>query len=134
MPVVAGMAGNGGTQSLTVVTRAIALGEIEFSSGIRAAIKEFSVGLSLGLVMGLVSAGISYLWQGNPILGVALFCAMVLTHSVAGLVGAAVPLGLKALRQDPALGSGVIVTTVTDVCAFFSFLGIATLLMDRMLI
>jgi magnesium transporter len=133
MPVVAGMAGNGGTQSLTVVTRAIALGEIEFSSGIRAAIKEFSVGLSLGLVMGLVSAGISYLWQGNPILGVALFCAMVLTHSVAGLVGAAVPLGLKALRQDPALGSGVIVTTVTDVCAFFSFLGIATLLMDRML-
>jgi magnesium transporter len=131
MPVVAGMGGNGGTQALTVITRAIALGEIEFSSGFRAAMKELTVGLSLGLAMGIASAGIAYLWQADPIIGVALFGAMILTLSVAGLLGAAVPLALKALHQDPALGAGVIVTTFTDAFAFFSFLGIATLLMDR---
>jgi magnesium transporter len=134
MPVVAGMGGNGGTQALTVITRAIALGEIEFSSGFRAAMKELAVGLTLGIAMGLVSAGIALLWHGNPTLGIALFFSMILTLSVAGLLGAAVPLALKALRMDPALGSGVIVTTFTDAFAFFSFLGIATLLMDRMLV
>ena len=131
MPVVAGMGGNGGTQALTVITRAIALGEIEFSSGFRAAMKELAVGLALGLAMGIASAGIAYLWHADPIIGVALFAAMILTLSVAGLMGAAVPLALKALHQDPALGAGVIVTAFTDAFAFFSFLGIATLLMDR---
>jgi magnesium transporter len=131
MPVVAGMGGNGGTQALTVITRAIALGEIEFSSGYRAVIKELAVGLALGIAMGISSAGIAYLWHADPIIGVALFVAMILTLSVAGLVGAAVPLALKALHQDPALGAGVIVTTFTDAFAFFSFLGIASLLMDR---
>jgi magnesium transporter len=131
MPVVAGMGGNGGTQALTVITRAIALGEIEFSSGFRAAMKELAVGLALGIAMGIASAGIAYLWHDDPIIGIALFAAMILTLAVAGLVGAAVPLALKALKQDPALGAGVIVTTFTDAFAFFSFLGIATLLMDR---
>ncbi|MBW1843735.1 MAG: magnesium transporter [Deltaproteobacteria bacterium] len=131
MPVVAGMGGNGGTQSLTVITRAIALGEIEFSSAFRAVMKELAVGLVLGIAMGICSAGIAYLWHADPIIGVALFSAMILTLSVAGLMGAAVPLALKALKQDPALGAGVIVTTFTDAFAFFSFLGIATLLMDR---
>jgi magnesium transporter len=132
MPVVAGMGGNGGTQALTVITRGIALGEIEFSSGARAAAKELFVGLSIGSVTGVVSAGVAYLWMGSPVLGVALFLAMILTMAVAGLLGAAVPLLLKAVRQDPALGSGVIVTTFTDVFAFLSFLGIATLLLDRL--
>jgi magnesium transporter len=130
MPVVAGMGGNGGTQALTVITRAIALGEIEFSSGFRAAMKELAVGIALGIALGIASATIAYLWHADPIIGIALFCAMILTLSVAGLVGAAVPLILKALHQDPALGAGVIVTAFTDAFAFFSFLGIATLLMD----
>ena len=131
MPVVAGMAGNGGTQSLTVITRGIALGEIEFSTGMRAALKELAVGITIGIVTGIASALIAYLWQGSPVLGLALFLSMVVAMAVSGLMGAAVPLGLKALRQDPALGSGVIVTTFTDVFAFFAFLGIATLLLDR---
>jgi magnesium transporter len=132
MPVVAGMAGNGGIQALTVITRAIALGEIEFSSGARAAAKELGVGLALGAVTGAASALLAWLWHGSPQVGLALFLAMAIAMAVAGLVGAAVPLVLKALRQDPALGSGVIVTTFTDVFAFLSFLGIATLLLDRM--
>jgi magnesium transporter len=133
MPVVAGMAGNGGVQALTVITRAIALGEIEFSSGLRAALKEFAVGLTIGAATGVISAAFAYLWLGNATLGLALFLAMAITMAVAGLLGAAVPLTLKAVRQDPALGSGVIVTTFTDALAFFSFLGIGTLLIDRLI-
>ena len=131
MPVVAGMAGNGGTQALTVITRGIALGEIEFSSGLRAAGKELAVGLVIGGLTGVLSAGFAYLWHGGAVVGLALFLALVVSMSVAGLLGAAVPLLLKAVRLDPALGSGVIVTTFTDVFAFFSFLGIATLLLDH---
>jgi len=131
MPVVAGMAGNGGTQSLTIITRGIALGELEFSTGLRAAAKELAVGLVIGATTGLVSALVAYFWHGSPVLGLALFLAMVIAMAISGLMGAAVPLSLKALRQDPALGSGVIVTTFTDVFAFFTFLGIATLLLDR---
>ncbi len=133
MPVVAGMAGNGGTQALTIITRGIALSEIEFSSGLRAAGKELAVGLTIGAVTGLLSAVLATLWFDSPVLGLALFLAMIVSMAVAGLLGAAVPLALKAMNQDPALGSGVIVTTFTDVFAFFSFLGIATLLMDRFL-
>ena len=132
MPVVAGMGGNSGIQALTLITRAIALGEIEFSSGLRAVGKEFGVGLAIGAATGCLSAGLAILWLGNPFLGLALFLSMVVTLAVAGLLGAAVPLALKALGQDPALGSGVIVTTFTDAFAFASFLGIATLLLDRL--
>ena len=89
------------------------------------------MGLLVGLVTGLVSAGFAWLWQGDPWLGLALVLAMMVTLGVAGLAGAAVPLLLQALRLDPALGAGVIVTTFTDVFGFFSFLGIATLLLDR---
>lgn len=133
LPVVAGMGGNGGIQTLTVITRAIALGEIEFSSGIRAVGKEFLVGLVLGAITGAVSAVVITLWQGNPVLGLVIFVAMVSTMAVAGLLGATVPLVLKALNLDPALGAGVVVTFFTDAFGFFSFLGIATLLMEHLL-
>ena len=131
LPVVGGMAGNGGTQALTVITRGIALGELEFSTGFRALRKELAVGLGIGAVTGLVSAGIAYAWQGEPVVGLALFLSMVISLAVSGMMGAAVPLVLKSMRLDPALGSGVIVTTFTDVFAFFAFLGIATLMLDR---
>ena len=132
MPVVAGMGGNGGIQSLTVITRGIALGEIEFSSGLRAVVKELAVGLVIGALTGAVAAGLAYVTVGIPAIGTALFLAMVVTMAAAGLMGAAVPLFLKAARLDPALGAGVIVTTFTDVFAFFSFLGIATVLLDHL--
>jgi len=132
MPVVAGMGGNGGIQALTVITRGIALGEIEFSTGFRAAAKELAVGLALGAATGLLSAGVAYLWLGIPVLGLVIFLAMVITMAIAGLLGAAVPLLLEAFDQDPALGSGVIVTTFTDILGFLSFLGIGTLLLGKM--
>jgi magnesium transporter len=132
MPVVAGMGGNSGIQALTVVTRAIALGEIEFSTGLRAIGKEMGVSLVIGLITGLVSGALAYLWMGSPVLGAALFASMVITLAVAGLLGAAVPLILKALGADPAVGSGVFVTTLTDVCAFSTFLGVGSLALHRL--
>jgi magnesium transporter len=132
MPVVAMLAGNGGIQSLTVITRSIALGEIEFSSGLRAAGRELGVGLVLGALVGLLAGGLVYAWRGNAALALALSLALVLNMALAGLLGAAVPLALKALRLDPALGSGVVVTAFTDIFGFFSFLAIGTLLTDRL--
>lgn len=132
MPVVAGMGGNGGTQALTVITRSIALGEIEFSSGIRAIAKEVIVGVAIGAATGVLAAGFAWAWARNPYLGLVLFLAMVINMGVAGLAGAAIPLTLKALRQDPALGSTVIVTTFTDCIGFYSFLGIGTLMIHRL--
>jgi magnesium transporter len=131
MPVVAGMGGNTGVQSLTVITRAIALGEIEFSSGLHAIGKEVAVGLANGAVIGLLAGLAAFAWQGSPVLGVAVFVAMLVTMGVAGVLGAAVPLVLKALRLDPAVASGVIVTSFTDVFGFATFLGVGTLLLDR---
>jgi magnesium transporter len=132
LPVVAGVGGNGGIQTLTVITRAIALGELEFSRGIRAVGKEMAVGAVIGVAAGLLSGLIAFLWRGNPILGLVLLAAMICTMTVAGLLGAAVPLLLKALGQDPAVGSGVIVTFCTDALGFFSFLGIASLMLEHL--
>jgi magnesium transporter len=132
LPVVAGVGGNGGIQTLTVITRAIALGEIEFSSGLRAVGKEMWVGLVVGATAGLISGGIAYALHGNIYMGIVLLLAMMVTMVTAGLFGAAVPLILKALRLDPALGSGILVTFAADALGFFSFLGIATILLDRL--
>jgi magnesium transporter len=132
LPVVAGVGGNGGIQTLTVITRAIALGEIQFSSGLRAVGKEMWVGLVVGAAAGLISGGVAYLLHGNVYMGIVLLLAMMVTMVTASLFGAAVPLMLKALRQDPALGSGILVTFAADALGFFSFLGIATLLLDRL--
>ena len=132
LPVVAGVGGNGGIQTLTVITRSIALGEIEFSSGLRAIGKELWVGLVTGSVAGILAGLLAFLWQGNPILGLVLLLAMVITMTAASLLGAAVPLVLKGLGLDPALGSGILVTFCTDALGFFSFLGIATLLLQRL--
>jgi magnesium transporter len=132
LPVVAGVGGNGGIQTLTVITRAIALGEIEFSSGLRAVGKEMWVGLVVGASAGLISGGVAYALHGNFYMGVVLLLAMMITMVTASLFGAAVPLMLKALGLDPALGSGILVTFAADALGFFSFLGIATLLLSRL--
>jgi magnesium transporter len=133
LPVVAGVGGNGGIQALTVITRAISLGEIEFSSGLRAVGKEAWVGLNVGATAGLISGGIAYTLHGNPYMALLLVLAMSVTTVIASLVGAAVPLLLKAMRQDPALGSGILVTFAADALGFLTFLGIATLLMRHLI-
>jgi magnesium transporter len=127
MPIVAGVGGNGATQTATVIIRAIALGELEFSSAWRAIIKQISVNILLALAAGGVIAVAALLWKGNPWLGLVLACAMIVNLGlVAGLSGAVIPLLLKALKFDPALGSGIVVTGLTDAFGFLSFLGLAT--------
>jgi len=128
MPIVAGVGGNGATQTATVIIRAIALGELEFSSAWKTIFRQVSVNVCLALIAGAVIAVAAFLWKGNPILGLVLACAMILNLGlVAGLSGAVIPLLLKALKLDPALGSGIIVTCLTDAFGFLSFLGLATL-------
>jgi len=127
MPVVAGVGGNGATQTATVIIRAIALGELEFASAWKAIVKQVSVNICIALAAGAMIAIAAILWKGNPYLGLVLGTAMILNLGLmAGIAGAVIPLLLKALKFDPALGSGIIVTGLTDAFGFLSFLGLAT--------
>ncbi len=132
MPIVAGMGGNGATQALTVMIRGIALREIDFSSARRAILKEVAVGVTIGVAAGVLMAVVASLWKGNPMLGLVIGMAMVLNLFVAGLAGATIPLLFKWLGLDPAIGSGVIVTTFTDCLGFLSFLGLATVFLGSL--
>ncbi len=127
MPIVAGMGGNAGTQTLTVVVRGIALGELTWSNSRKALLKEVVVGLGNGVVLGATAAVVVWLVRGNPTLGLVLGMAMIINMFVAAAAGTLVPLGLRAANVDPALASSVFITTMTDMFGFFSFLGLATL-------
>ena len=126
MPIVAGMGGNAATQTLTVIVRGIALGELSWANSRKALLKEAAVGIGNGLVLGLVAAGVAWGTRGDPVLGLVLGAAMVINMFVAATAGVLVPLGLRAAKIDPALASSVFITTLTDVFGFFSFLGLAT--------
>ena len=126
MPIVAGMGGNAATQTLTVIVRGIALGELTWANSRKALVKEAVVGLGNGVVLGLVAALVSYITKGDPVLGLLLCAAMIINMFVAATAGTLVPLGLRAVNVDPALASSVFITTMTDVFGFASFLGLAT--------
>jgi len=127
MPVIAGVGGNGATQTATVIIRAIALGELEFASAWKAIVKQVSVNICIALAAGGMIALAAVLWKGSPFLGLVLAVAMIFNLGLmAGFAGAVIPLLLKALKFDPALGSGIIVTGLTDAFGFLSFLGLAT--------
>ncbi|MBI4590336.1 MAG: magnesium transporter [Candidatus Rokubacteria bacterium] len=133
MPIVASMGGIGTTQTATVVVRGIALGDMTMSVVWRVLRKELLLGLTTGAANGVVMAAIAYLWKGQFLLSVILGVALTLNMVVAAVVGTLVPLALKAFRLDPAIASSVIITTFTDVFGFFSFLGLATLLINFLL-
>lgn len=127
MPIVAGMGGNAATQTLTVIVRGIALGELTWSNSRKVLIKEGLVGLGNGAVLGLVAAAGAFMLRGDPILGLILALAMIINMFIAATAGTLIPLALRALKVDPALASSVFITTLTDVFGFFSFLGLGTL-------
>jgi len=126
MPIVAGMGGNAATQTLTVVVRGLALGELSWANSRKALAKETVIGLTNGVALGAVAAGIAWATKADPILGLLLGMAMLVNMIVAATAGTVVPLGLKAMKVDPALASSVFITTFTDVVGFASFLGLAT--------
>ena len=132
-PIIAGMGGNAGTQSLTIVVRGIALGELTGDNARRVFFKEFGVGILSGVSIGLVVALICGVLQQNPIFGLVVGLAMLLNMAFATIAGYAVPVILKKINVDPALASSVFVTTVTDVLGFFFFLGLATLFLPYLI-
>jgi len=127
MPVVAAIGGNAGSQTLTLIVRGMALGEVTFENSKKALYNQITVGVVNGLAVGVVIGVIAYLWKGMPVLGLVLGLAMIINVFVGTLIGTLVPLSLKWLKADPALGSHIFVTAFTDAFGFFSFLGLATI-------
>ena len=132
LPVVAGQGGIGGTQTLTLVVRGIALGEIGGRQAKRILIREAILGALHGLYLAVLVGAVVLLWERNGLLALVLGVAMFGNMIIAGIVGAGVPLMLRALKQDPAVSSAVVVTTATDVFGFLLFLGLASVVIDRM--
>jgi magnesium transporter len=128
LPVIAGQGGIAGTQTLTLIVRSIALGELAPGNAKRLLLKELGLGLVHGIVVGLLVAAIAFAWQGNPWFALVAGVAMTANMVVAGISGVLVPLGLRALKIDPALASAVAVTTATDVIGFLIYLGMASLM------
>ena len=129
LPLVSGEGGNAGSQTTTVIVRGIALGEVDEHNGLRTLNKEFAAALINGTLIGLGTGLAIYIWKGEWVIAVAVTLAMILNFLMAALAGVLVPLGLKAVKVDPALASAAFVTGITDTMGFLFFLGIATLLM-----
>src|SRR6476619_1156700 len=127
MPIVAGMGGNAGTQTLAVAVRALATNQLTESNTIRAFTRELTIALVNGVSLGLlIGVGVALIFS-NPLLGAVMGAAMVINNLVAGLAGVLVPITLDRFKIDPAVSSAVFVTTCTDCLGFLSFLGLATL-------
>lgn len=128
LPVVAGQSGNTGSQALAVTMRGLALREIRIAQWFRVARKEIMVGFVNGLAVAFTTGMIVYFWASSFGIALVIAVSMVLSMMIAGFSGACIPMALKAVGQDPATSSSIILTTVTDICGFLSFLGLATAL------
>jgi magnesium transporter len=127
MPIVSGMGGNAGTQTLAVVVRALATNQLTDTNTVRMVLRELAIASANGLALGaLIGTGVA-LFFSNPLLGAVIGAAMLINNLMAGLAGIAVPVTLERLEIDPAVSSAVFVTMATDVMGFFSFLGLAVL-------
>ncbi|HLA75594.1 MAG TPA: magnesium transporter, partial [Gammaproteobacteria bacterium] len=127
MSIVASMGGIAGTQTLTLVIRGMALGQIAGANARQLLAKELSVGVLNGLMWGLVVSAVTSIWFDNYQLGIVIAAAIIINLSNAALMGVTIPLLLRRLGVDPALAGGVILTTFTDVIGFMAFLGLAAL-------
>lgn len=133
MPIVAGMGGNSGTQTLSIIMRGITLGELSLKDDWRLVAKELALGIINGAIIGLVTGTILYFKYGNMYLGFIIFVAMICNLIISGFFGFFIPLILKSLKIDPALASAIFLTTATDVGGFFIFLGLATVFLPRLM-
>ena len=132
MPIIAGHGGNTGCQTTTLVVRGLALGEIYRRDATRLILKELSFGLIYGLLAGALTGGLAYFFSGNPWLAGVVFLAMLGNITMAGFAGSVIPLGLRALKIDPALASTVWLTTFTDWIGFILLLGMGSFLITRL--
>jgi magnesium transporter len=129
MPIVASMGGNAGTQTLTVAVRALAMKELTTSNALRIVYKEVLVGGINGIVFAVLIGLVAWLWFGDPVIGAVIAAAMIINLLIAGFAGIVIPLLLERMKVDPAVGSGVVLTTITDIVGFFAFLGLAALVL-----
>jgi magnesium transporter len=127
MTIVARQGGNAGLQTLTLIVRGLAVGQIETPQALRIVGRECVIGLANGTALGLTAGGVVYLWRSDLALSVVLGSAMVLNFLIAAILGTLVPLGLKVVNVDPAVSSSVFVTAGTDMLGFFIFLGLLSL-------
>ena len=127
LPIVSDMSGCSGNQSVAVSMRELTLGIVRPKEILRVWLKEVTVGFINGIVLGLLIAIAAYLWIGNPYLGAVVGLALMLNTMIAVSIGGTVPLILKRFDVDPAIASGPVLTTITDMCGFFLVLGLATL-------
>lgn len=130
VPIIAGQGGNAGIQTLTLIVRSLALGEISLRDSWRTLAREAVIGVFNGVIFGLAVGALGMFWQQNFMIGIVVGGAMMLNLIGAAISGTLVPLGLRLFKIDPALASGVIVTTVTDVTGNLCLLGLATLLLQ----
>jgi magnesium transporter len=126
-PIVASQGGNAATQTMTIAVRALATRELSSANAWRIVVRELLVGLVNGLAFAVITGVVAAAWFKTPDLGFVIGLAMICNLVAAALGGILVPLLLYRWRTDPAVSSGVFVTTITDVVGFFAFLGIATL-------
>ncbi|MBI2319177.1 MAG: magnesium transporter, partial [Betaproteobacteria bacterium] len=127
MPIVAGVGGNSGNQTITMIVRSIALGQVQLDHARKLFAKEIGVAMANGLIWGGILGIVAYLLYGSIPLGLVMTAAMTLNLTLAALMGVAIPLAMMRFGRDPALGSSVLITAVTDSGGFFIFLGLATL-------
>ena len=133
MPIVTGMGGNAGNQALSIVLTSLARDEISLEEDLPLVLKEIFLGLFDGAVIGLFAGIVLYLKYGNFYLGLIIFAAMILNMIIAGIVGFLLPLIFDKLKIDPAISSPIFLTTFTDVCGFFIFLGLASTLLTKLI-
>ena len=123
------MGGNAATQTLAVMVRGIAMGEVDLRSSMKPILNEVGAGLINGLINGALVALAATFWNKSPLLGVVLAVAMICNLVIAGFFGALIPLVMKAFGKDPATSATIIITTATDVFGFFIFLGLASVIL-----
>ena len=129
MPIVASMGGNAGTQTLTVVVRALSTRELSRGNALRLVGKEVIVGMANGFLFAVLVGGMAWVWFGDKTLGSVIGVAMIVNMIFAGLFGSAIPVVLERMKIDPAIASIVLLTTVTDVVGFLAFLGLAAVVL-----
>ncbi|MCK5481465.1 MAG: magnesium transporter, partial [Gammaproteobacteria bacterium] len=125
-PVVMSMGGIAGTQTLTLMVRGMATGQVSARNSMAILRKELAVGILNGIVFSIIVAAIAYFWYGNPGLGLVMGIAIIVNLVAGALAGALIPVILKRMSIDPALAGGVVLTTVTDVIGIFAFIGLAS--------
>jgi magnesium transporter len=134
LPIISDMSGCSGNQAVAVSMRELTLGVAQPRDAMRVVGKELSVGALNGVVLGILLAGVAYLWKGNIYLGLVVGSALMLNTMVSVTIGGGVPLLLKGLKKDPALASGPILTTITDMCGFFFTLSFAAVMLKKLTI